>query len=175
MGLIFQKNKQQDLTLANAKLPSEQVLDSKEDLFSKASLSKHANLTDLKFPGTSNDAKYAQAESVEKSLNDFSGTAMKVGLKGLVALSKAQQQMEDRTSQRAMRMQNNVSKPTDQADPLANLLAIFSMIKSSAIVKKITKIFSKRIKQELQEQLELEAPTTESQPEDGHLEEKPQR
>lgn len=172
MAEICQKN--------NKVLPQKpnNEVDSKEDLFSKST--KLQSLSELKFPGASDESKYAKAESLEKSLNDASGTAIKVGLKGLVALSKAQQQLEDRSSQRAMRMQNNMAKPKEQNDPLANLLAIFSMIKSSAIAKKFSKLFSKRIKQNTEtqnpdEQLEIEEIIAEHEREFDRLEEKPQR
>ena len=175
MAEISQKNKQQELSLANVKLPGETLLDSKEDLFSKANINKQTSLSDLKFPGASNDAKYTQAVSVEKTLNDFSGTAMKIGLKGLVALSKAQQQMEDRSSQHAMRMENNRTKPNQKADRLANLLALFSLIKFPAIAKKLIKLLSKRIKQNTEERLDIEEVAIEPEPGLDHLEDKPQR
>lgn len=142
MAVIFQKN-QISKPENNQSLDSK-ALDSKQDLLLKST--KLQSLSELKFPGAE-ETKMAQAETLERSLNDVGGTALKVGLKGLVALSKAQQQLEDRSSQRAVRMQSNVVKPTDRLDPIANLLALFSMIKSSAVVRRFSKLFSKRIKQ----------------------------
>ena len=148
MASIFQKNRTPE---TNLKLPSEQALESKDDLLSKSTFSKASSLGDLKFP--SEEAKLTKVENLEKSLNDAGGTAIKIGLKGVVALNKAQQILEDRSSQRSLRMQSNSSKPEQSLDPLVNLLALLEMVKSSKLVKRIARFFSRRGKQNTKSKL----------------------
>ena len=126
-------------------------LDSIKDI----ALSPVESISELKFPTEHSAGEMdsleqcsRQISNAEKSLNNASNTAMKMGLKGLVALNKVQQQLEQVNATRAVRLNtmNQQSQQSEQNDQYLNILSIFSFAGVSRMKKEFSRLYGKYTK-----------------------------
>ena len=112
-------------------------------------LSPLDSISELKFPTEQSsvaEQSSRQIANAEKSLNNASNTAMKMGLKGLVALNKVQQQLEQVNASRAVRlntMNSQAQQESVNGNQYLNLLAIFSFSGLSRMKKAFRKLYGK--------------------------------
>ncbi len=106
---------------------------------------ENQDISNLKFPTEhSEQASQSKSEVInsEKSLNNASNTALKMGFKGVVALNKVQQQLEDISSARAVKL-NTINSQSQQVDPYSNLLSILNLFGLSRMKKGFNKLFKR--------------------------------
>ena len=114
-------------------------------------LSPIESISELKFPteeAHNLEQCSRQISNAEKSLNNASNTAMKMGFKGLVALNKVQQQLEQVNASRAVRLNtmNSQSQQLEQNDQYLNILSIFSFAGVSRMKREFSRLYGKYTK-----------------------------
>ena len=142
----------QDNIIENELIETEEFrLDSVKDI----ALSPIESISELKFPTEHSGGQMdgleqcsRQISNAEKSLNNASNTAMKMGLKGLVALNKVQQQLEQVNATRAVRLNtmNQQSQQSEQNDQYLNILSIFNFTGVSRMKKEFSRLYEKYTK-----------------------------